>query len=98
MTKAKNTIILLILLISKISVAQKIGDSLTISNQLIREGILAFDTSNYEMASKLFNQVSPSDTNYNLAHYELTMSLAYEKNMRKLFLMPKLAFNETMKI
>ena len=79
MTKAKNTIILLILLISNISVAQKIGDSLTISNQLIREGILAFDTSNYEMASKLFKQVSPSDTNYNLAHYELTMSLAYEK-------------------
>ncbi len=79
MTKTKFTLAILIVFLCKISTAQKIGDTLTLSNQLIKEGILAYDTSNYEAASKLYSQVSPSDTNYNLAHYELTMSLSSEK-------------------
>lgn len=71
-----HSIRILLLLLSAYTLnAQKIGDTLTLSSQLITEGIKFHDEEKYEEAIALYNQVSPYDTSYSLAIYEKGLSL-----------------------
>lgn len=62
---------------------QKIGDTLTLSSQLLKEGVRLHDEKKYDEALEKYREISPYDTNYALTLYEIGLSEFTNKNYTK---------------
>ena len=72
----KYTTLFLLMLGHLMSFAQNIGDTLSLSGDLIHRGAELHDEEKYDEAIKLYRMVDKSDTNYTLSRYEEALSLS----------------------